>query len=58
MYRDMERNAPIEADHIIGDLLERCRRHHTADEDFPFLRLIYTNLKAYERKRARAEGAS
>jgi 2-dehydropantoate 2-reductase len=58
MYRDMERNAPIEADHIIGDLLERGQRHHAADEDFSLLRLIYTNLKAYERKRARAEGAS
>jgi 2-dehydropantoate 2-reductase len=27
MYRDTERNAPIEADHIIRDLLRRGERH-------------------------------
>jgi 2-dehydropantoate 2-reductase len=53
MYRDMERNAPVEADHIIGDLLTRGRQHHAADKDFPLLRLAYTNLKVYEIKRAR-----
>ena len=55
MYRDMERNTAIEADHIVGDLLERGQRHPSADGDYPLLRLIYTNLKAYEKKRARAE---
>jgi 2-dehydropantoate 2-reductase len=54
MYRDMERNAPIEADHIIGDLLMRGQRHHTAGGNFPLLRLVYSNLKAYENRRARA----
>jgi 2-dehydropantoate 2-reductase len=53
MYRDMERNARIEADHVIGDLLQRGQSHHTADEDFPLLRLIYSNLKAYENRRDR-----
>jgi 2-dehydropantoate 2-reductase len=53
MYRDMERNAPIEADHIIGDLLQRGQRHDGAGGDFPLLRLAYSNLKAYEKKRAR-----
>jgi 2-dehydropantoate 2-reductase len=53
MYRDMERNPPIEADHIIGDLVKRGRRHHAADGDFPLLRLIYSNLKAYENRRTR-----
>jgi 2-dehydropantoate 2-reductase len=57
MYRDMERNARIEADHIIGDLLKRGWPHHAADGDIPLLRLIYSNLKAYERKRARVAGS-
>jgi 2-dehydropantoate 2-reductase len=54
MYRDMERNALIEADHIIGDLLRRGLVHQGGDRDFPLLRLVYANLKAYENKRARA----
>jgi 2-dehydropantoate 2-reductase len=58
MYRDMERNAPIEADHIIGDLVKRGRRHHAADGDFPLLRLIYANLKAYENKRTRVRATT
>jgi 2-dehydropantoate 2-reductase len=53
MYRDMERNTLIEADHIIGDLLRRGLVHHGGDGDFPLLRLVYANLKAYENKRAR-----
>jgi 2-dehydropantoate 2-reductase len=53
MYRDMERNARTEADHIIGDLLQRGQFHHTTDGDFPLLRLIYSNLKAYENRRTR-----
>jgi 2-dehydropantoate 2-reductase len=56
MYRDMERNAPVEADHIIGDLLKRGRQQHAADKDFPLLGLSYTNLKVYEIKRARVAG--
>jgi 2-dehydropantoate 2-reductase len=57
MYRDMERNTRIEADHIIGDLLQRGRQHLITDEDFPLLRLIYANLKAYERKQSRTGAA-
>jgi 2-dehydropantoate 2-reductase len=53
MYRDMERNALIEADHIIGDLLRRGLVHQRGDRDFPLLPLVYANLKAYENKRAR-----
>ena len=52
MYRDMERNAPIEADHIIGDLLQRGQRHQAAGEEFRLLRLAYSNLKVYEKKRS------
>ena len=48
MLRDMERNAPIESEHIIGDLLRRGRAANT-----PLLGIAYTHLKAYEARRAR-----
>ena len=51
MLRDMERNGPIEADHIIGDLLRR-------GSDLPLLRLAYTHLKAYETRRKRTPAAA
>lgn len=57
-YRDMQRNGPIEADHIIGDLLQRGQRYHAAQSGFPLLRLTYANLKTYEKKRARTGGIS
>jgi 2-dehydropantoate 2-reductase len=51
MLRDIERNAPIEADHIVGDLL---RRGVTASlGKFSHLNVAYTHLKAYEARRAR-----
>ena len=43
MLRDMEAGGPIEADHIIGDLLQRG--------ESPLLRLVYTCLKVYEKRR-------
>jgi 2-dehydropantoate 2-reductase len=49
MLRDIERGAPIEADHVIGDLL---RRGGDAGR-FPLLRIAYAHLKAYEARRAR-----
>lgn len=50
MYRDIERNAPIEADHVIGDLLSRGERQGKAS---PLLRVAYAHLKTYEARRAR-----
>jgi 2-dehydropantoate 2-reductase len=48
MLRDIERGAPIEADHIVGDLLRR------GDENAsPLVRLAYAHLKAYEARRGR-----
>jgi 2-dehydropantoate 2-reductase len=44
MLRDIENGAPIEADHIIGDLLRRGR-------DLALLPIVYTHLKAYEARR-------
>jgi 2-dehydropantoate 2-reductase len=52
MLRDVERNAPIEADHIIGDLLRR-ERDGGAKNKPSLLSVAYTHLKAYEARRAR-----
>ena len=52
MYKDIVRGAPVEADHILGDLL---RRAPDADAPTPsVLRVAYVHLKAYEAQRARA----
>jgi 2-dehydropantoate 2-reductase len=45
MLRDIETGGPIEADHIIGDLLHRA--------DAPLLRIVYAALKTYEANRSR-----
>lgn len=49
MLRDIERGAPIEADHIVGDLLRRG----AGTGDHPVLRIAHAHLKAYEARRAR-----
>lgn len=49
MLRDIERNAPIEADHIIGDLLQRAG---AIRESLVMLPIVYAGLKAHERRRA------
>ncbi len=45
MFRDIKVDAPIEADHIIGDLIARG---DAAKTPVPRLRVIYTHLKAYQ----------
>jgi 2-dehydropantoate 2-reductase len=50
MLRDIERGAPIEADHIVGDLLQRGA---SAGGETPLLRVAYAHLKAYEARRMR-----
>jgi 2-dehydropantoate 2-reductase len=50
MLRDLENNAAIEADHIVGDLLAR---RVTKREGASVLAAAYTHLKAYEARRAR-----
>jgi len=52
MLRDIERNAPIEADHIIGDLLERS----SGPDQVSRLRIAFTHLKTYENRRNRVVG--
>ena len=54
MLRDIERNAPTEADHVVGDLLRRG-----GDQQNPraLLRIAYAHLAAYEARRARTAAA-
>ncbi len=55
MLRDIDQNARIEADYIVGDLL---RRGETNQHGTPLLRIVFTHLKAYEARRARQASAS
>ncbi|MCB1515200.1 MAG: 2-dehydropantoate 2-reductase [Hyphomicrobiaceae bacterium] len=48
MLADMEKGAPVEADHIVGDMLARVR---TAGLDDTLHAAAFANLKAYELQR-------
>ena len=48
MFRDIKAGAPVEADHVIGDLIARGGG---AKVPVPRLRTAYTHLKAYEKQR-------
>jgi 2-dehydropantoate 2-reductase len=48
MFRDVKSGAPVEADHVIGDLVARA---DPAKVPVPKLRTAYTHLKAYEAQR-------
>ena len=48
MFRDIQGNLPIEADHIVGDLIARA---DAAKIDVPRLRVAYAHLKTYEAQR-------
>ena len=48
MFRDIRAGAPVEADHVIGDLVARA---DAAKVPVPKLRTAYTHLKAYEKQR-------
>jgi 2-dehydropantoate 2-reductase len=54
MLRDIERGAPTEADHVIGDLISRAG---APLPETALLRIAYTHLKAYEARRAREHAA-
>jgi 2-dehydropantoate 2-reductase len=51
MYRDLQHGRPIEADHIIGDLLARGRG---AGVSTPLLAAAYSNLSIYQSRVAAA----
>jgi 2-dehydropantoate 2-reductase len=48
MFRDIRAGLPVEADHVIGDLVARAE---AAKMPVPKLRIAYTHLKAYEKQR-------
>ena len=48
MERDIKQGGPIEADHVIGDMLRRARHHGIAA---PNLEVVWTNLQCYELSR-------
>jgi 2-dehydropantoate 2-reductase len=48
MFRDIKSGAPVEADHVIGDLVARG---DAAKVPVPKLRTAYIHLKAYEKQR-------
>jgi 2-dehydropantoate 2-reductase len=54
MLRDIESNARIEADHIVGDLIDRAHLQGRTPVDVRLLRIVYTHLKSYEARRERA----
>ncbi len=45
MYRDLRKGAPVEADHILGDLIERGGTHGVAT---PLLKAAFVNLRVYQ----------
>lgn len=49
MLRDIERNGPVEADHILGFMLEKAKQHGLDPSMHQF---IYTHLQAYEQRRS------
>jgi 2-dehydropantoate 2-reductase len=51
MLYDLESGAAVEADHIVGWMLDRARAHGL---EHPLLEFAYTSLKAYEARRASA----
>jgi 2-dehydropantoate 2-reductase len=55
MLRDIERGGPIEAAHIIGDLLRRGAEKAVSS---PLLGIVDAHLRAYEARRIRTEAAA
>jgi 2-dehydropantoate 2-reductase len=55
MMRDIERGAPIESDHVIGDLLHRGEK---AAGEHRLLRIAYAHLKSYEARRNREKSTA
>ena len=47
MYRDMNNGGPVEADHILGDLIERGRSRGV---ECPLFEAAYANLCVYQRR--------
>ena len=54
MYRDLKDQAPVEADTILGDLVERGRKHGVSA---PIVQAAFVGLTIYQQGRARAKAA-
>ena len=54
MLRDIERGAPAEGEHVLGDMAERAERTGVPT---PILRLARCHVAAYEARRAREQSA-
>jgi 2-dehydropantoate 2-reductase len=55
MLRDIEAGQPIEADHILGDLLKRDK---SGGQSSPLLRIACAHLKTYQGRRSREQRAA
>jgi 2-dehydropantoate 2-reductase len=49
MFRDLSKNQPVEADHVLGDFLARARNAAS-----PLIKAAYVNLSVYAEARGRA----
>ena len=49
MFRDLRQGLPVEADHIVGDMVRRAR---TLGVDATYLRVAYSHLQVYQAQRA------
>jgi 2-dehydropantoate 2-reductase len=54
MYRDLKEQAPVEVDSILGDLIERGRKHGVSA---PIVQAAFVSLTIYQQGRARAKAA-
>lgn len=54
MLRDVQNGSRIEADHILGDLIRRGGAAQRASSELSVLRIVYSQLKAYEAQRSEA----
>ena len=54
MYRDLTEQAPVEADTILGDLIERGRKHGVSA---PLVQAAFVSLTIYQQRRARVKAA-
>jgi 2-dehydropantoate 2-reductase len=55
MLRDIERGGPTEAEHILGDMVNRAAAHAV---ETPLLKLAYSHLQAYELRRKQQQNMS
>jgi 2-dehydropantoate 2-reductase len=51
MYRDRKEQAPVEVESILGDLIERGRKHGVSA---PIVQAAFVNLTIYQQRRGRA----